>query len=359
MVETSLGNESQIVSGLRVVLEVTSGNYKGRKIWLRAGQVLRVGRTERSDFVIDTDANMSSEHFMLECLQRSCKVADCQSVNGTYVNHQKVSEAVLRDGDIITAGRTTFILRIEGAAALTDSQALQTVKLAEPITAKPPPKSKASPQYRVMETQSGLVGLCGDREMPTPTQIAHLLCKQAELYVIVDFRALGGPIPEELTAPRYLFDWLPGECIHDLSPVLLTRTDQEVELFDLIAKAWGQGGIVCLYSKEKVEAVHRHLLDVVHGKKKSDGPPAKGSVLGINNPAVVRTLLGFALPKTYEFFFSKFDVAFVEGDSPEEWQLFTRPEIAPRLQQLGFVPQVDDDEEEEPSEQAAAAESTE
>jgi pSer/pThr/pTyr-binding forkhead associated (FHA) protein len=105
-----------------VTLQITSGPLTGRKAHLRAGQTLKVGRTEWADFSVPPDAQMAEVHFALACHAGACTIRDLSATTGLIVNGAKVSEAVVRAGDVIEAGTTKFAVRIEeptspGAAA--------------------------------------------------------------------------------------------------------------------------------------------------------------------------------------------------------------------------------------------------
>ena len=95
-------------------LEVQSGSRKGDKIRLNPGQVVRIGRTEKSDFAFADDSHMSSAHFSVDCGVGGYRLGDLHSRNGTLVNGQKVDAVALKNGDTIVAGETVFLVRIEG-----------------------------------------------------------------------------------------------------------------------------------------------------------------------------------------------------------------------------------------------------
>lgn len=101
---------------MQIVLEVTSGPHAGKKFQLEPGQVVRVGRTDKSDFATQ-DTYMSGLHFAVECGDESCRLHDLNSRNGTLLNDQSVQgSAVLRDGDRIFAGQTNFLARVQTTA---------------------------------------------------------------------------------------------------------------------------------------------------------------------------------------------------------------------------------------------------
>ncbi len=101
---------------MRVVLEAVDGPHRGQRILLRAGQTVRVGRTEWADVALPDDGHLSGVHFAVECGTNGCVVRDLQSTNGTTVNGKQVTEAALADGDAIHAGQTLFRVAIEAAA---------------------------------------------------------------------------------------------------------------------------------------------------------------------------------------------------------------------------------------------------
>lgn len=99
---------------MAVILHITGGPAAGRKTFLRAGQVLRVGRTEWADFTIQQDGTLAPVHFAIEYQANVCRIRDLGG-GKTLLNGQPVAEGVVAHGDRITAGATTFSVHIEGA----------------------------------------------------------------------------------------------------------------------------------------------------------------------------------------------------------------------------------------------------
>jgi len=102
---------------MAVILQINSGPFNGRKTYLRPGQVLKVGRTEWSEFNVPSDSEMAEVHFALDCGYGICRVRDLSKGLGTLVNGKPVTDADVLHGDQITAGQTLFLLRIEEVAA--------------------------------------------------------------------------------------------------------------------------------------------------------------------------------------------------------------------------------------------------
>lgn len=99
-----------------VTLEATAGPIAGRKIEIRAGAILRLGRTPKSDYAIGEDSYLSSQHFAVECDGTQCRVRDLGSSNGTFVNGERITEIVVREGDSVVAGGSTFAIHLDMSA---------------------------------------------------------------------------------------------------------------------------------------------------------------------------------------------------------------------------------------------------
>jgi len=100
-----------------VTLEAVSGPIAGRRIEIRAGTILRIGRTAKSDYALSEDSYLSGQHFAIENDGNEARARDLGSSNGTFVNGERVvSENVLREGDSLTAGGSTFTVHIDSIA---------------------------------------------------------------------------------------------------------------------------------------------------------------------------------------------------------------------------------------------------
>ncbi len=72
----------------------------------REGQTLRVGRSPAADIVLD-DASVSRRHAVIVHRGGRAMILDDRSLNGLYVNGERVGEAALSDGDGIAIGHVT------------------------------------------------------------------------------------------------------------------------------------------------------------------------------------------------------------------------------------------------------------
>ena len=75
------------------------------------GTVTRLGRSMSANVHLD-DASVSRRHALVVQRGDDVVVLDDRSMNGTFVNGERVREAVLRDGDVIELGavRVRFIV---------------------------------------------------------------------------------------------------------------------------------------------------------------------------------------------------------------------------------------------------------
>lgn len=101
---------------MRLVLEITSGPLAGQQIEAKTGETVSIGRTPKATNPI-ADNFMSGAHFAVECKANNCVLRDLNSRNGTKLNDELVTESVLKSGDLIHAGRTDFLVRIETTAS--------------------------------------------------------------------------------------------------------------------------------------------------------------------------------------------------------------------------------------------------
>jgi pSer/pThr/pTyr-binding forkhead associated (FHA) protein len=72
----------------------------------REGQTLRIGRSPAADIVLD-DASVSRRHAVLVHRGGRAVILDDRSLNGVFVNGERVGEAVLSDGDGIAIGHVS------------------------------------------------------------------------------------------------------------------------------------------------------------------------------------------------------------------------------------------------------------
>jgi pSer/pThr/pTyr-binding forkhead associated (FHA) protein len=78
---------------------------------------------------------VSRRHCQLSLNSEAMKLRDLDSQAGTFLNGQRISDAVIRAGDYITIGPLTFLVQIDGEPS----------EVAPPQQAKPPEAAKKTP----------------------------------------------------------------------------------------------------------------------------------------------------------------------------------------------------------------------
>ena len=74
-----------------------------------------VGRHPESSIFLD-DITVSRRHSVIERDGDGFAIRDVGSLNGTYVNHDRVDTREIVDGDEIQVGRFVLIFRVGGAS---------------------------------------------------------------------------------------------------------------------------------------------------------------------------------------------------------------------------------------------------
>jgi hypothetical protein len=127
-----------------VILEVKEGRLAGKKIQVRAGQKIVVGRSpEQANFAVPHDSYMSGKHFVVELGPHGCRIEDRKSSNGTFLNGSKITEAMLADGDEVRSGKTIFVVRMAAETEGFDEAPTAEAPVAEPPAPPPAPAKPA------------------------------------------------------------------------------------------------------------------------------------------------------------------------------------------------------------------------
>ena len=327
---------------MRIILEIASGPEAGRRVTLRAGQVLRVGRTEWADWAVPGDARLSRVHFAVSTSEAGCFLEDLGSSNGTCLNERPIAGKVaLSPGDTVRAGETVF--RVHG-------DAFASTVIGEPSVAAPaaPPPSAAPAakevRYTVETCDSGITLCQGQVEEIGPSALSQGLARFAPVWAVFDFSKAGAARPDDIGHPRYLFDWLSPEVAAGVSPVLLAPSDT-AEWPSLLDELWGGDTVVALFSRLAEDELLAHLHRSL--RPPSEATPHHGGMLGLCWPSVLAILLAHHSGGAVTRLWQGVEAVLVElPDLPETWQLFGREPVAGWLKSLGFK------EEEAPVEQA-------
>ena len=107
----------------KVTIEVTTGNLKGKTFTFQEHDTFIFGRMEECHCCLQDDLQVSRHHFILKVNPPDSRIRDFGSLNGTWVNGEKIGsrragetpeqgqkrpypEVDLKDGDEIKAGET-------------------------------------------------------------------------------------------------------------------------------------------------------------------------------------------------------------------------------------------------------------
>ncbi|MBQ9694412.1 MAG: FHA domain-containing protein [Kiritimatiellae bacterium] len=93
-------------------ITILNGEETGRTYEWSAGNGIRIGRNSANDFVI-ANASVSGEHCIIEPCDGGWRIKDNDSTNGTRVNDQRISMAMLHRNDVIAFGDIVASIRGE------------------------------------------------------------------------------------------------------------------------------------------------------------------------------------------------------------------------------------------------------
>jgi eukaryotic-like serine/threonine-protein kinase len=93
-----------------IVLRVAAGPHTGREYAIDRPETVTIGRSPRAHFAMVYDLALSREHFQIDNEPPLCHLIDLGSTNGTKVNGLRVGKVLLREGDVVTAGDSTFLV---------------------------------------------------------------------------------------------------------------------------------------------------------------------------------------------------------------------------------------------------------
>jgi pSer/pThr/pTyr-binding forkhead associated (FHA) protein len=91
------------------ILRTAEGAEQSFSFRITAGSIKTMGRSAGAEFMVDA-AMISRLHCRLTAGATELEVVDLDSTNGTLVNGQRVTRAVLTDGDTLGVGRVEFIV---------------------------------------------------------------------------------------------------------------------------------------------------------------------------------------------------------------------------------------------------------
>lgn len=81
-----------------------------QKVKLKSGTTVSIGRSFSATLHL-SDRSVSSKHAMVITDEIGSTIKDLYSLNGTFLNNKKISESMLKDGDIISIGKFNILFK--------------------------------------------------------------------------------------------------------------------------------------------------------------------------------------------------------------------------------------------------------
>ena len=291
-----------------VILEAVAGPVTGRRIEVRPGTILRIGRTPKSDYPVPEDSYLSGLHFAVEFDGTRARVRDMGSSNGTFLNGSKVAEEVLREGDSVMAGGSTFVVHlIDGAPQLVETQ--QTPGSITRTAPNPVMTALQARGQRPSLAQTGAGGPTGFSRAQT-VLLNGLYASGEAVFAVMD-AAKDSRIPAFLEAS--------GERFVHLDPsgrtqAFVAAPGPDSRLLDVLVKdGWGHGWCSYFTGRIGLEEACLHLSAYVR-LFTPDGRPV---TFRFWDPRVLRALAPQMAAEEAAAFFGPFARVLFEGEKPD------------------------------------------
>lgn len=266
---------------VRVTLDILDGPAAGKRLTVESGQKALIGRASWAELSVPSDPDMSGRHFTLECDESRCLLRDFKGSNGTHLNGGRVAESILRQGDRILAGQTTFVVHIGGGEIPPPA-----APLAAPAPSPPP---------------------------PGPSTVENLFRSAQPLYAVLDV-AREPRILELLRESKTPFESLYGDEVKDrptLAPYLVPLP-AESPLLPTLAAAWGQGWGIYLTCDKPLADVRTHLREFIQVQT----PDGKLVFFRFYEPCLLRAFLPACDRPEIAQFFGPIRAFLLEAEEP-------------------------------------------
>jgi len=251
---------------------------------------VRIGRAGKSDYAIAEDGYLSGLHFSVECNGSECRIRDMGSSNGTFVNGSRITDQVIREGDSVVAGGSTFRVHVDLAAApeIASGPRVSTAPMPIPIRAAAQPMGDGG----YSPAEAALLGA--------------LYASGEHVFAVVD-PSRDSRIPTFLDAG--------GEAHLTLGEnaflVVLPAGSRLGHV--LIKDGWGRGWGFYATSKNSLEQVHAHFASFVNMRS------ATGAAITLRfwDPRVLRAMIPVMPPEEAEAFLGPCGRILVEAEKSE------------------------------------------
>jgi hypothetical protein len=229
---------------MNLELVIVEGPQAGRRVSLGSAPVT-FGRSPEATISFPQDSFMSGMHLSVQAVAEGVQLTDPRSTNGTFLNGQRVNQAVAGVGDLIRIGSSTMQVSEERAAG------------SGPVFSSPPMpvtlKSIDPPASRTAPLSDNLEGV-----------LDVLRLVQTPLFCLLD-AAADEMIPSFLALVQ---EQMPVQCLYDgRSAATLARWAQYLIqlpptaplLRVLLEKGWGKGWASYFTSTAPFEELRKHF----------------------------------------------------------------------------------------------------
>lgn len=238
----------------RLIVEVRGGRSNGTKAVIEPGATLRFGRTEIADVVVPHDAELGSVHFDLSWDGARCRLRDRRGHLGTSLDGAPVRKAEVPHGGWIRAGKTDFLVYVEGRSARpipADDDDLRRL-LGDDDEPDEEPEAPVSPA----ETRRR------DAAARALNTLRHLSAREP-LYAVLDAardEQILAILRESVERHQSLYEGTDGEALEDVAPYLAGPMRSDSALLDRLVQAgWGRRWGIYATSDAPFKEVRRHL----------------------------------------------------------------------------------------------------
>ena len=313
---------------MAVTLLIVRGPYVGQQIQVGAGQIFRIGRTERSEYAFPNDTYLSSAHFEVSCNEQECRIRDLGSSNGTFLNGAKVDLAAVQEGDQVSAGETVFLVQ----AAAEGQMAAAVAPVVAPSAGAPDVAEQRTARMFGPSFEPTA------QEQPAPfsaehKRALHILTRQGPaLFTVLD-ASRDGMVNDLLQSSRLryqpLFDGETAEQVAPHMPALVelgqggasgVGTEAQTFLEALLRSGWGKGwGIFCT-SAAPLDEVLAHFCSFLLVRTKERRPV----YFRFYDARVLRAFLPTCEPQELSAIFGPIASYLVESDRPDTMLVFSQ-----------------------------------
>jgi hypothetical protein len=315
------------VISMLAILEIQGPDSEGRKMWLGSGETIRIGRTELADVALPSDRTLAPVHFSLTCTNDQCSA---KSMDGSpiWLNGRNTDECVLRNGDVLQAGRTRFIVTIEGAA-----DALSVVDDGVTPIARPDSQVETaeSTYCEVQRTATGASMYRFPEDKASVGATLGRLREAAFLHVIAD-RESPWLATDRSRSP--LFHWLPNRLISASPDVVLDLGSGEESM---VEHAIADRECTFVLAPVTGDELLEHLRLAARGQVQRDERPDPARMLLSFDSERLDGVLAQPDADYVNFLFSKLTAVLYWSDATESWTFASGKQIDDAVQAAASV----------------------